>query len=343
MVKDSIQIQGVKIGAGCPVFMVAEIGTNYNGDASLAKECADAAFEAGANAVKFQIITAERSYVSSSESYKIFKSLEMPKEKWWEVFKHCSQKGYVFFPTFTNEEDFNAFKEVPWPLIKVSSSNLTNFPYLSFLAKQGIPIILSTGQSHLDEVSEAVELIKGQGEKRIILLQCTTIYPAPIATLHIRAMTCLKESFPDLLVGFSDHSQGFVGAVAATALGACLIEKHFTLNKGFKGPDHAFSADPKEFRELVSYVRQCESALGGYEKKLLDEERPFRDKWQRSLVALETLHSGDKLTQKNVGIKRALERGLPPKCLEEILGLRLKTKVEKDDLIRADDVEGFCA
>ena len=230
-VTPTLTINGHKIGPGRPVYIIAEIGTNYNGDKDLAKEMIKAAVSCGVDAVKFQIITADRSYVKKSDSYSIFKKIELRKSDWEEIVDYARSLRVDIFATFVNCQDLEEFAEFNWPVLKISSTNLTNFPLLEGVARQKRPVIMSTGVSYLKEVKEAVQFFKKKKGRLLAILQCTSLYPTPPSEANLLAIKKLATSFPDHVIGFSDHTKGIECAVAAVALGACIIEKHFTLDE----------------------------------------------------------------------------------------------------------------
>ncbi len=327
------------IGANHPVYVIAEIGINHDGRAQQAMQLVDAAAKAGADAVKFQIITAQRCYSPSSPSYSIFKEVELTKDEWRTIFAHARRAKLDCLATFADGQDLQDYDEFPWPAYKISSSNVTNIPLLKAMAAKGRPVILSTGLSYRKEIREAVDCLKDNGARDIILLQCTSIYPAPPEAVHLNVLKTLREEFFDCLVGFSDHTQGIACAGAAVALGACLIEKHFTLDKKQKGPDHHFSADPPEFAGMVRQIRTVEAALGSPIKEPVLSEITDRPKLRRTIVALRSLKAGQILTSHDIGLKRSVAPGLLPKHFENIVGKIIKNDVLPHEPITSAMVE----
>ena len=279
-------------------YLIAEIGTNYNGSVDLALQSIDAAVEAGADAVKFQIISAGRSYCRTSESYPIFKAIELSKGDWGKVIRHAGLKSVDCFATFVTPKDLEDFEGFDFPLFKVSSSNLTNFPLLKTLAKKGRPVLVSTGMSHLEEIREVVSFLRENGLKEIALLQCTSLYPAPMEKAHLRVLQTLKDHFPECTIGFSDHTTGILAAVQS--------------------------------------IREVEKALGSGVKAPSQGEMPYRDTYRRSLVALRNIRAGEVLSDENVGPKRSPVRGLAPRDLEKILGRNIRRDLSEDETLSLD-------
>ena len=288
------------------------------------------------DAVKVQIIDADKSYARSSASYDIFKKVQMSLDDWRKIAVYAREIGMDMFATFTHPDDIAIAEEFQSPAIKISSSNLTNFLLLKAASRAGKPLIVSTGLSYLSEVDEAVRYLEAQGQKDIALLHCTSLYPAPAETVHLRAMNTLQAAFPRYPVGLSDHTMGLHCSVAAVALGARILEKHFTLDRAMEGPDHHFSATPQELAELVCAVHEVERALGSATKQPVTQELPEREKLQRKLVALKDIGSGEPYTSENIGAKRASGGGLSPKYFEVFLGKCARNNIKKDEAIKFD-------
>lgn len=335
-----IKINKRRIGLSHPVYVVAEIGTNYNGDVSLALNMVKAAREAKVDAVKFQIVTADRSYTKKSDSYDIFKKIELNRKEWKEIFDFAGELRMDCFATFTNSEDLDDFADLNCPVFKISSSNLTNFSLLKAVAEKQKPVILSTGLSYLLEVEDAVEFLEKAGQKQMAILQCTSLYPTLPKDVNLKVIQTLQKKFTKYPIGFSDHTMGVACAVASVSLGATIIEKHFTLAKNFKGPEHLFSADPQEMGLMVRMVREVEQALGSSEKEPTLEEIPLREKWFRSVVALKNIAEGEALTAEMLCIKRSPRKGLDPKYFDTLLGKKVKQKILKDDPLTFEALNG---
>ena len=264
------------VGEGQPPYVIAEIGSNHNGDMDLCRRLIDAAADAGAQAVKFQSFTetsliAEEEYARNTEysdKKKHFGSLrEMVKayqftaSQHLEAHSYCKTRGIAFCSTPFSREEADLLDKLDVPFFKIASMDITYHSFLRYVARKGRPILLSTGMATLAEIEEAVTVIRGEGNQQIILLHCVAIYPPDPEIVHLRNMKTIEKAF-DLPVGFSDHTLGVGIPLAAVALGACLVEKHFTIDKEMPGWDHAISADPGELRTIVEEGRKVFAALG---------------------------------------------------------------------------------
>ncbi|MBI4135780.1 N-acetylneuraminate synthase family protein [Candidatus Uhrbacteria bacterium] len=330
-------INNRKVGKGYPTYIIAEIGVNHNGDVDLALKMVEAAKQAGADAVKVQIIDPDKSYAKGTESYEIFKKVYISLDDWRRVCAKAKELEIDIFATFTDPNDMALVNELGFPVIKISSSNVTNFPLLKAAAKTGKPIIMSTGLSYLSEVDEAARYLEDHGCTQMAILHCTSLYPTPPEEVNLRAITTLTQAFP-YPIGFSEHTVGIHCSVAAVALGARIIEKHFTLDQKMEGPDHYFSSTPEEFKALVHAVREVERALGTGIKKPAEKELPERLKLQRVLVAGEPIKEGEFLTAENVTAKRSSRQGLSPKWYDTILGRASRRALGKDDPVTLDEI-----
>ena len=273
------------IGRDQPCFIIAEAGVNHNGDINLAKQLINAAVEAGADAVKFQTFHADnvvtrdaekaeyqKSTTSSDESqYDMIKKLELPDDAFRELSDYANDKGIIFLSTPFDEESVDLLDDIGVPAFKIPSGEITNFPLLKKIAEKHRPIILSTGMATLGEVEEAFLYLKEMGSKDVILLHCTTSYPAPFDSVNLRAMDTLQCAFK-VPVGYSDHTEGLTIPIAAVAMGARVIEKHFTIDRTLQGPDHQASIEPHELMAMVKGIRDVERALGDGMKKPTPEE-----------------------------------------------------------------------
>ena len=325
------------------VFIIAEAGVNHNGDIRLAYKLVDAAKEAGADAVKFQTFKAEnvvskiaekaeyqKETTNSEESqYEMIKKLELSFEDFVKIKDYCDKKGIIFLSTPFDYESVD-FLESLVPLYKVGSGEITNLPFLEYIAKKGKPIILSTGMSTLGEVEEAVKtIINVTSSLPLVLLHCVSNYPAKYEDVNLKAMLTLKEAF-ELPVGYSDHTLGIEIAIAAVALGAKVIEKHFTLDRGLPGPDHKASLEPDELKKMVKAIRNVEKALGSGVKRPTQSELKVMKVARRSLVATRDIRAGEVVKESDILIKRP-GTGILPKFKEIIIGMRLTRDVKKDN------------
>ena len=327
------------------VLIIAEAGVNHNGKISLAKKLVDAAKEAGADAVKFQTFKAENivtkkaamaSYQTKNikkeeTQQEMLKKVELDYKDFIELKRYCDEKEIVFLST-PHTEDAVDFLESLVPVYKVGSGDLTNLPFLKKIGEKGKPIILSTGMSYLEEVKEAVEAIRQTSNEQIVLLHCTTNYPCPFEEVNLKAMQTLQKNFGDLIIGYSDHTLGIVVPIMAVAMGAQVLEKHFTLDKNLPGPDHKSSLEPEELEEMVKSVRDAERALGSGLKKPTRSEEEIKKLIRKSIVARIDIPKGTRITRDMLLIKRP-GTGIESKYLNKILGKKAKKEIKRDELI----------
>lgn len=339
------------IGSGQPCFIAAEIGINHNGDMLLAKQMIDAAAKAGADAVKFQNYRTEDflsdrklTYTYESQGIEIteaqfdmFKRCELSLLQLQELNEYSESKGVLCFSTPTGEDGIQNILAAEMPLIKNGSDYLTHLPLIRTMARTGLPIILSTGMATYDEVEDAILAFQGAGGAELIILHCTSSYPTPANEVNLRSIKTLAEAF-SCQVGFSDHSWGTTAAIGAVAMGACFIEKHFTLSKNLPGPDHRFSSDPEEFGELVTRVRELEQNLGSPNIGPTASEVKNRLEFRLSCVASRDLPAGHKIELKDIEFKRP-GLGLAPKHAESIVGLRTSVNYLRGDIFQFELLE----
>jgi sialic acid synthase SpsE len=337
------------VGDGEPAYIVAEAGSNHNGSFEQALRLIDAAADARADAVKFQQFKAATLYPRSAGAsdylntprsiYDIIRDMETPGDWVPELAGHCRRRGLAFLSSPFDEEAADLLD--PWvPAFKVASYEMTHAPLLRHIARKGKPMIVSTGAAVLDEVLHAVEVIRSAGNDEIVLLQCTAKYPTPLDAVNARALVSLREA-TGLLTGLSDHSRDpVVAPVVAVTLGACLIEKHFTLSNRLPGPDHEFAVEPHELRALVQRVREAEQALGHGRKETLPEEEELRAFARRSIFAVREIRPGERLSAENVAVLRCgkLGFGLPPEAFERVLGRAAARSISAESLIRLEDL-----
>lgn len=332
------------------IFIIAEAGVNHNGSLELAKKLVDAAKEAGADAVKFQTFKTENLTTSSAEltayqernigkkesQFELLKKLELSYEDFVKVKEYADQKGIIFSST-AHTEDALEFLSPLMPFFKIGSGDLNNLPLLEKTAKKGKPIILATGMATIQEVREAVNTIREFNNEELILLHCVTNYPCPLEEVNLKAMLALKEEF-NLPIGYSDHSLGILVPVAAAALGAKVIEKHFTIDKNLPGPDHKLSLSPSELKEMVKGIRDIEVALGTGIKTLTESEKKIKEVIRKSIVAKEDISQGATITEDMLIVKRP-GTGIEPKHLKEIIGKKALKPIKKDELITWEQVK----
>lgn len=329
---------------GSKSFIIAEAGVNHNGSVELAKKLVDAAKEAGADAVKFQtfktknLVTkdarkAEYQIKNSGEEsqYEMIKKLELSGNEFWEIAKYSEDKGIIFLSSPFDAESVDLLDKIDIPAFKIASGEITNFPLLKRIAKKQKPVILSTGMSTIGEVEEAINLIEKYNDD-IILMHCLTNYPAKKEDTNLNVIKTLEYTFKRP-VGFSDHTSGIEMSVAAVALGSCVIEKHFTIDRSLPGPDHKASLEPQELSEMVKAIRNIENGLGNGVKKPTDDEIKIKKLVRKSIVAKEDIPKGSVIEEEMLDIKRP-GTGIEPKYLDELVGKELIKDVKKDDLLK---------
>ncbi len=331
-----ISIGNKMIGDGCPCFIIAEAGVNHNGSMDLAKKLIDVAVEAGGDAVKFQTFKTENLILDDIEkaSYQkcttnagesqteMLKRLEMDKAFHVELFKYCEEKNILFLSTCYDEDSLNLLVELGVPAIKIASTDTTNLLFLEKVAKTGKPVILSTGMCSLSEIEQAYQCLKGNGSKELALLKCTSNYPTDPNEVNLRAMGTLKQSF-NAIIGFSDHTEGVGASPYAVAMGANIVEKHFTLDKNLEGPDHQASLSPDELILWVKEIRKVEEMLGDSEITPTASERETKKALQKCLVSKGNLKKGDTITRDNITAKRTGGRGVSALDFYNVLGATL--------------------
>lgn len=328
------------------VFVIAEIGVNHNGDVKLAEEMVAAAAKCGVDAVKIQTYKAHHATSSlakkadyqvantgnASESYRdMLVRYELSREDHVSVKRAAERSGVVFFSKPADPASVDLLESIGVELYKIGSSDITNLPLIRHVASKNKPIILSTGMATLGEVALALQTIESVSAQDIYLLHCTTEYPCPFSDVNLRAMGTLGAAFGKV-VGYSDHTAGIEVAVAAVAMGARIIEKHFTLDRKQPGPDHRVSLEPAELRSMVEAIRHVEAALGDGIKRPAKSELVNLDVVRRSIVATRDLQPGEVIGPEDVTIKRP-GTGIASVDLEKIIGLRLARPVKRDDVV----------
>lgn len=328
------------------VFIIAEIGVNHNGDVTLADKMIWAAAKCGADAVKFQTYSTSHSTSSrarkaayqaantenTEESYgDMLARMELSREDHVSIKAAAEKAGMVFFSKPADPFSADLLESIGVALYKIGSSDITNLPLIRHVGRKNKPIILSTGMATLEEVATAVQAIEALSSQQIYLLHCTSEYPCPYADVNLRAMVTLQSAFGKV-VGYSDHSLGIEISVAAVAMGARIIEKHFTLDRTLPGPDHKASLEPKEFRSMVEAIRHVETAMGDGVKHPAKGEMANIEVMRRSVVAARDLQPGTIIHPTDVTVKRP-GNGIAPGDLEKILGLRLVQAVRHDEVV----------
>ena len=327
------------------IYVIAEAGVNHNGDYNLAKKMIDEAKKAGADYIKFQTFV-PRSLVSrfaekadyQKKTTDIAESQLQMLEKLaltWEEFKgleqYCRNVSIGFLSTPFDLESKQFLEQFDMDFWKIPSGEITNLPYLENIAKTGKKVVISTGMSELNEIQEAVNILEKNGTTNIVLLHCNTQYPTPFEDVNLNAMLQIKNKLKKP-VGYSDHTKGTEVSIAAVALGAEIIEKHFTLNREMEGPDHRASLEPEELKVMISAIRNIEKALGNNEKKVTDSEKENKIIARKSIVASKNIHKGEVISSENVTVKRP-GSGISPMKWYEIIGTRAVRDFSEDELI----------
>lgn len=327
------------------IYIIAEAGVNHNGSFDLACRLIDKAKEAGADCIKFQTFKSEKlvSHSAQKAEYQkkntdegsqqdMLKKLELSYEEFTKLKSYCDQAGIAFLSTPFDPDSIEFLKTVDMPFWKIPSGEVTNYPYLVALAKTKKPIVMSTGMCTMEEIRDAVAVLKSNGTEDIQLLHCNTEYPTPFADVNLRAMDHIRREF-NLPVGYSDHTKGIEVPVAAAALGACIIEKHFTLDKNMEGPDHKASLEPAELAQMVAAIRNIEQALGDGEKKPSPSEIKNKPIARKSIIAQKPIKKGEVLTADNLTVKRPGE-GISPMLWESVIGTKAVRDFAADELIQ---------
>lgn len=332
-------------------YIIAEAGVNHNGDVNLAYKMIDAAKECGVDCIKFQTFKTENLVTKSAKKadyqventhnndsqFEMLKKLELSYEDFKNLKDYCDKSGIEFMSTPFDKDSVDLLESIGMKTYKISSGDITNKPLLEYVASRNKPIILSTGMCTMDEVHEAVKWIEGKGNKKITLLHCTSNYPTPYADVNMNAMLTLDKEFT-YPSGYSDHTKGIIIPIMAVSMGATVIEKHFTLDKNMEGPDHKASLDVSELKEMVTSIRDIETAFGNGEKVPAPSEISTRIAARKSIIAIRELKKGTVLNESDLGVKRP-GSGLSPKYITELAGKTLKKDLSAEDLVSFDDVE----
>lgn len=333
------------ISENSPVFIIAEAGVNHNGDINKAKELIDVAASAGVDAVKFQAFKTENLILkdvkkapyqqkttdSKESQFEMLKSLEINQNQNRELIKYCNNKNIIFLSTPFDEDSIDELVELELPAFKVASTDTTNLPFLKKLALTGKPLFLSTGMSYLEEIEMALDEIYPHN-KNVVLLQCTANYPITDEEVNLNVINEFQSRF-DIIVGYSDHSVGLGAALYSIPMGAKVVEKHFTLNTGEKGPDHKASLTPNQLIEFVKQVRKVEKYMGNSVKKPSFAETKTRKSLQKCLVAKKEILKGELITLDNIVAKRTGGIGISPIYYKDLLNKASSKNYKINDII----------
>ena len=348
---NNIRIGNFSIGEGEPVFVIAEIGINHNGNLERAKKLIKAAKQAGANAVKFQSFKADMMcdmYLEetkdvegltggSKSSYDMYKSLEVSDDMHRELIKTAKEENIMFFSSVFDEKTADFLDEFDVPAYKIASSDLTHLPLIEHVAKKGKPIILSTGMGVLSEIEEAIEVCYKAGNEQVIILHCVSSYPPKPEELNLNVIKTLKERFPHP-VGYSDHYEGYLACLTAANLGATVIEKHFTLDNEWIGPDHAISLTADQCKEFIDKLNLVQIMLGNNIKKPVGSELSSIQPSRRSIRISGSIQKGEIITMDKITMLKP-DKGLAPKYLNFVIGRKARVSMKNHEPITLDKIE----
>ncbi len=339
-----IRIGGRFVGEGEPCFVIAEAGANHNRSLAMGRELIDAAAEARVDAVKFQTYSAETLYskrtpkftyleaMTSKDTWDIIKEIELPREWQAELSAYAQRRGIPFFSSPFDYQAVDELDALGVPAFKIASFEIVDLLLIRHAAAKGRPLIISIGLATYEDIDDALETCRAAGNPSVALLQCASLYPAPPERINLRAMETMRRAF-GVPVGLSDHSRGIHVSVAAAALGACAVEKHFTLSRSLPGPDHPFAVEPRELAELVKQIREVEAALGdGRKGGPAPEEVEMHQKARRSLVAARDIPKGSTIGREMIVVKRP-GSGIRPKFLDLVLGRVARVDIPEDTVL----------
>lgn len=326
------------------VYIIAEAGVNHNGSFEIACKLADAAKMAGADCIKFQTFKSEglasrnaqkaeyqKGATGEGSQADMLKGLELTYDEFTALKKHCDEAGVCFLSTPFDFDSIAFLGSIDMPFWKVPSGEVTDFPYLLALARTGKPVVMSTGMCEMHEIGAAIKVLTDNGTKDIRLLHCNTEYPTPFEDVNLKAMQAMKDAF-GYDVGYSDHTKGIEVPIAAAAMGAVIIEKHFTLDRNMEGPDHKASLEPDELAMMVRSIRNIEKAMGTGDKGPSPSEKKNIAVARKSIVAKAPIKAGDVFTERNITVKRP-GNGISPMMWEKVLGTEAVRDFEEDEMI----------
>jgi len=325
-------------------YIIAEVNSSHNGNTEVAKQLIDAAVDAGCDCVKFQSWSAKtlysKTYYKQNPIAKRFvDKLSLSSEELKEMAVYCKKKGIAFSSTpYSKEEVDFLVDECEVPFVKISSMEINNQEYLEYIAKKGVPLVISTGMSDYHEVEQAVRIIEAVGNTQIVILHCVSVYPTPLKNANIKNILKLREMFPMYPIGFSDHTMGDEAAIVATVLGAACIEKHITLDAKKIGMDNQMAMEPEPLKALVRKCKTVNDALGSKERVLLEAELKQRENMRRSIVVTRDIKAGEVLVKEDLDVKRP-GNGISPSEIKRYIGCRVKNDIESDTILSISDLD----
>lgn len=332
---DAILVANKAIGPGEPVFIVAEAGLNHNGDPRLARQLVEKAAECGADAVKFQTYRTAELFPPDHPDYAAFERAEFNRGVYESLMDAAAERGIALLSTPFDEASADLLDDLGVPAFKIGSGEVTHHAFLRHIAAKGKPVILSTGMSAMDEIDDAVDALEAGGCKQLALLHCVSAYPCPLGEANLAAIRELVERF-GVPAGYSDHTEGNLACVAAAALGARIVEKHFTLSRHLPGWDHFFSHDPDRFKTLVEEIRSVEAALGKGTKGVRGVEESIHPYARRAVYAAKAIRKGEALVRESLAVRRPLGP-LPAERLDAVLGKPCARDIAAGEALRPED------
>jgi N,N'-diacetyllegionaminate synthase len=346
----AVKIGRREVGDGHPPFVIGEVGINHNGDFERAVAMIDIARDAGCDCVKFQTFKADELVIDTSVTYTYQSQGKEVTESQWSMFRrheltasdfgrlkqHCDEQGILFLSTPQNRSDLDILLGIGVEAVKVGSDDFYNIPLLRSYAETGLPLLMSCGMADLGEIYQSLDAVGAFDGYPVVLLYCVSLYPTPPREVNLNRMETLRRAFPQIPIGFSDHTSGPLASSLAVARGACLLEKHFTLDHGLPGPDHWFSEDPEQLRRWVGDIRAAHAMLGSCVVRPTPAEMEMRAVARRSIVALCDVAAGDMLTPENIGTRRP-GTGIPPRLYDQVIGKRASRAIKRGELLAFGD------
>jgi len=324
-----IRVKDKIVGDGNPTLIIAEIGSNHDQKLSQAKELIDIASECKVDAVKFQLFKAENFYPKNDPMFSVMKKNECPREWISELLNYSKTKELIFLASPFDKEAIDLLYSLDISAFKIASSETANMSFLRYAASKGKPLIISTGMSNIADICEAVDIVYSTGNKDIILLHCTSLYPTEVQDVNLRAMETIKKAFR-LPVGYSDHTLGIHMPIAAVARSACVVEKHFTLSRKLDGPDHSYAIEPDELKQMVSNIRDIENGLGTYDKQFLTKEKKIA---RRTSIAAKYKIPKDTVLINDMLVVKRPATGIEPRFIKALIGQKSTREIDKDEII----------
>ena len=343
--KKEVKINKKLIGASNPTYIIAEIGANHNCNLDTAKNLINKALEAGVDAVKFQTYKADTLYSKKTprfskddmDPYDLIKKHELPPEWHKILFDYTNDKKLDFISSPFDYESVDLLEKIGVPCYKIASFEITDLEFLKYIANKKKPVIISTGLADIEEINDALKAVRSAGNDDIILLHCNSLYPSPYDIVNLKAIQTMQNIYR-IPIGFSDHTLGIHIPIAAVTLGACIIEKHFTLDRNMIGPDHSFALEPRELKKMVTNIRELQKAMGNGIKKRSNLEEEMYEKGRRSIIAAKNIPQDAKITRDMIVVKRP-GYGIKPKFINKLIGKKTKRNIKAEEWITWNDIK----